>query len=146
MSGLFFDQDWFDERLKASGQTRGALAQAAGMSVDEVEMVFRDQRELGESEVVAFARILAAAPEEVASRSGAADFGPGGPPIESGNGGSGAGMSAGGLSGAAQRLDQGPRPELLMTREAVTGLHERMDRIERLLELVITKMDKLPGR
>jgi hypothetical protein len=28
--GIFFDQDWFDARLKAAGLTRGSMAQAAG--------------------------------------------------------------------------------------------------------------------
>ena len=54
--GLFFDQDWFDERLKAAGLSRAKMAQAAGMTADEVEMVFRDQRELEGFEVQAFAR------------------------------------------------------------------------------------------
>ena len=126
MAGLFFDQDWFDDRLKATGQSRGALAQAAGMSVDEVEMVFRDQRELAPPEVAAFARVLSAEPEEVANRSGAGDYGPG-----FGAGGPVAGPNA-----------NGPRQDLLLAREAVSGLHERMDRIERLLELVIAKLDK----
>lgn len=126
MAGLFFDQDWFDDRLKATGQSRGALAQAAGMSVDEVEMVFRDQRELAPPEVAAFARVLSAEPEEVANRSGAGDYGPG-----FGDNGAVAGPHA-----------NGPRQDLLLAREAVSGLHERMDRIERLLELVIAKLDK----
>ncbi len=29
-----------------------------------------------------------------------------------------------------------------MTREVIAGIHERMDRLERLLEVVITKLDK----
>lgn len=126
MAGLFFDQDWFDDRLKATGQSRGALAQAAGMSVDEVEMVFRDQRELAPPEVAAFARVLSAEPEEVANRSGAGDYGPG-------FGDTGLGPGPAGVA---------PRQDLLLAREAVAGLHERMDRIERLLELVIAKLDR----
>src|SRR5689334_25345182 len=74
--GIFFDQDWFDARLKAVGLTRNAIAQAAGMTIDEVEMVFRDQRELEGREVSAIARILRVDPSEVASRSGSADIGP----------------------------------------------------------------------
>lgn len=126
MAGLFFDQDWFDDRLKATGQSRGALAQAAGMSVDEVEMVFRDQRELAPPEVAAFARVLSAEPEEVANRSGAGDYGPG-------FGDTGLGPGPAGVA---------PRQDLLLAREAVAGLHERIDRIERLLELVIAKLDR----
>lgn len=125
MAGLFFDQDWFEDRLQAVGQSRGALAQAAGMSVDEVEMVFRDQRELAPPEVAAFARVLSAAPEEVANRSGAGDYGPG---FDTLNERPGAGVA--------------PNQEMVMAREIVSGLHERMDRIERLLELLIAKADK----
>lgn len=131
MAGLFFDQDWFDERLRATGQSRGTLAQAAGMSVDEVEMVFRDQRELAPPEVAAFARVLSAEPSEVADRSGAGDYGPGYDPV-----GASPGISAGPPGRAA------PREDLVLAREIVTGLHERMDRIERLLELLIAKVDK----
>ncbi len=133
MAGLFFDQDWFDDRLKATGQSRGALAHAAGMSVDEVEMVFRDQRELAPPEVAAFAKVLSAEPSEVANRSGAGDYGP--DFAAGGDGGGFAGMGIG-------RAHEGPRQDLLLAREAVSGLHERMDRIERLLELVIAKLDK----
>ncbi len=75
--GLFFDQDWFDDRLKAAGLTRVSIAQAAGMSIDEVEMVFRDQRELEGPEVHAIARILGTDAREVANRSGVANPGPG---------------------------------------------------------------------
>ncbi len=73
--GIFFDQDWFDDRLAAAGLTRAAMAQAAGMTIDEVEMVFSDRRELEGPEVRAIARMLSADPSEVAMRSGAADRG-----------------------------------------------------------------------
>ena len=65
--GIFFDQDWFDDRLKAAGLTHAAMAQATGMTIDEVDLVFRDQRELGSLEVHAIARILSADPREVAA-------------------------------------------------------------------------------
>ncbi len=73
--GLFFDQDWFDSRLQAAGLTRAALAQASGMTIDEIEQVYQDQRELEPAEVRAFARVLGREPREVANRSGAADPG-----------------------------------------------------------------------
>jgi transcriptional regulator with XRE-family HTH domain len=129
--GIFFDQDWFDDRLKASGLTRGSLALAAGMSVDEVDMVFRDQRELDKGEIWAFARVLSVDPVEVASRSGAAD------PSE----------SAGTISLGEQvrgSINAGSaRPEFVVTREVIAGIHERMDRLERMLEMVIAKLDKV---
>ncbi|MDZ4760993.1 MAG: helix-turn-helix transcriptional regulator [Alphaproteobacteria bacterium] len=124
--GIFFDQDWFDDRLKASGLTRSALAQAAGMTIDEIELVFRDQRELERAEVQAFARVLSADPGEVASRSGAADAGD-----------AWTDSPRGAVNGAAGQ------PDFVVTRDVIAGIHERMDRLERLLELVIVKIDKL---
>jgi len=120
--GLFFDHDWFDERLKAAGLTRASMAQAAGMTADEVEMVFRDQRELEGAEVHAIARVLRADPREVANRSGAAD-------IDDDDHGS-----------ARPRRAAGP--EFVVTREVIAGLHERMDRLERLIEMVIARLDR----
>ena len=124
--GLFFDQDWFDERLKAAGLTRVSMAQAAGMSVDEVEMVFNDRRELEGREVAAIARMLRADPREVANRSGAAD------PED-------VGESA---PRASARSDRFEEPQFVVTREVIGGLHERMDRLERLIEMVIAKLDR----
>jgi transcriptional regulator with XRE-family HTH domain len=129
--GLFFDQDWFEDRLKATGMTRSSLAQAAGMSMEEVDQVFRDQRELDEREVMAFARALSADPTEVATRSGAPDY------------------SVYARSSAPRREPGfsegfGPltRTEVLVSREALAGLHERMDRLERLIEMVAAKLDR----
>ena len=73
--GIFFDQDWFDDRLKAAGLTHAAMAQAAGMTIDEIDMVFRDQRELESREVHAIALVLSADPREVATRAGVPDPG-----------------------------------------------------------------------
>lgn len=120
--GLFFDQDWFDDRLKASGLTRATLAHAAGMTVDEIEMAFRDQRELEQREVRAIARALRADPDEVANRSGAS-------PVGSPGDSQGRGFGE-------------PEPGFVVTREVIAGLHERLDRLERLVELVIAKLDK----
>jgi Helix-turn-helix domain len=123
--GLFFDQDWFDDKLKAAGLTRAAMAQAAGMTIDEIEMVFSDRREFEGPEVQAIARMLHADPREVASRSGAAD----------------AGMVAATSSGAPIRAAS-PGGEFVVTREVIAGLHERFDRLERMLELVLSKLDR----
>lgn len=123
--GIFFDQDWFDARLKAAGLTRAAMARAAGMTVDEIEMVFRDQRELDQVEMQAIARMLSADPREVASRSGAAD----------------PGESSMGISMKAPIRAAAPG-EFQVTREVIAGIHERLDRLERLLEVVISKLDR----
>ncbi len=124
--GIFFDQDWFDDRLKAAGLTHAAMAQATGMTIDEVDLVFRDQRELGSLEVHAIARILSADPREVAERAGVAD--PGAAPKLTARSEMGGGLQA---------------PEFVVTREVIAGIHERMDRLERLLEVVIQKVDRL---
>lgn len=128
--GLFFDQDWFDERLKAAGLSRAKMAQAAGMTADEVEMVFRDQRELEGFEVQAIARVLRADPREVASRSGATEFG-----LEQ----AGQAIHPSDMLRAPRRSEE---PEFVVTREVIGGLHERIDRLERLLEMVIAKLDR----
>src|SRR5262245_34010522 len=125
MMGIFFDQDWFDARLKAAGLTRAAMARAAGMTVDEIEMVFRDQRELDQVEMQAIARVLSADPREVASRSGAAD----------------PGESSIGISMKAP-IRAAASGEFQVTREVIAGIHERLDRLERLLEVVISKLDR----
>jgi hypothetical protein len=126
--GLFFDQDWFDERLQAAGLTRVSLAQAAGMSVDEVEMVFRDQRELEGPEVHAIARMLGTDPREVANRSGVANPGPADA------------MPA--ARSSLRSMSMSAEPEFVVTREVIQGIHERLDRLERLLELVVQKIDR----
>ena len=125
--GIFFDQDWFDARLKATGLTRASMAHAANMTIDEVEMVFRDQRELEGREVNAIARILRVDPQEVATRSGAAETG----------------------ANAYDRSEMNTpvRPilaggEFQVTREVIAGIHERLDRLERMIELVLTKLDR----
>jgi len=96
------------------------------MTIDEVEMVFADRRELEGPEVRAIARILSADPAEVASRSGAADPGElAAAPV----------MRSPGREAAGQ-------PGFVVTREVIAGIHERMDRLERLIELVIQKLDR----
>jgi transcriptional regulator with XRE-family HTH domain len=134
--GLFFDQDWFDERLKAQGLSRSAIAQAAGMTIDEVEMVFRDQRELEGREVSAIARILRVDPSEVATRSGSADIGPDRMDRMDSFDDMAPANPRGGRSAAPG--DGG----FQVTREVIAGLHERMDRLESMLEMVLSKLDR----
>lgn len=128
--GIFFDQDWFDARLKAAGLTRGAIAQAAGMTIDEVEMVFSDRRELGSGEVHAIARVLAVDPCEIASRSGLADPGEQAPTLRFDT------------PRFERSSGQGAAPGYQITREVIAGIHERLDRLERMLEMVIQKLDR----
>jgi hypothetical protein len=125
--GIFFDQDWFDDRLKAAGLTRASLAQAAGMTIDEVEMVFADRRELEGSEVHAIARMLATDAQEVAMRSGAADPGM---------------LASTPVMRASPRNEPSAPAGVVVTREVIAGLHERMDRLERMIEMVLHKLDR----
>lgn len=125
--GIFFDQDWFDDRLQSAGLTRASLAQAAGMTIDEVEMVFADRRELEGFEVQAIARMLHADPGEVATRSGAADPGM---------------LAATPVVRAAPRNEMSAPAGFVVTREVIAGIHERMDRLERMIEMVLNKLDR----
>jgi hypothetical protein len=130
--GIFFDHDWFDDRLKAAGLTRASIAQAAGMTIDEVEMVFSDRRELEGGEVSAIARILAVSPGEVATRAGSADLGPGAMP----------GMASTRIDDMVPRRNVAAPGEFQVTREVIAGVHERLDRLERMIEMVLTKLDR----
>lgn len=67
---LFFDARWFDERLSERGLSRAVLAAAAGMSPADVDLVFKDQRELSAREVAVFAELLGETPATVADRAG----------------------------------------------------------------------------
>ena len=67
---LFFDAEWFDEKLAERGLSRGVLAAVAGLSEDDLALVFKDQRELSAGQVAAFAELLGEPPAEVASRAG----------------------------------------------------------------------------
>lgn len=69
---LFFDQEWFDRKLAARGQTRDHVATALRISRAEVEEVFKDQRELSPNEVTMLARLLGEPLVEIVSRAGIA--------------------------------------------------------------------------
>lgn len=74
---LFFDAPWFDARLAERSLTRAVLAAAAGMSEADLNLAFKDQRELSALEVAAFAELLGVPAEEVADRAGVATPVPG---------------------------------------------------------------------
>lgn len=67
---LFFDARWFDGKLAERGLSRDVLAAASGMSAAEVDLVFKDQRELSPREVAVFAELLGEPAAEVADRAG----------------------------------------------------------------------------
>ena len=121
---LFFDQDWFDDRLSSLGKSRDALALAAGMSPDEIDMVFDDRRQVSVAEIRDFASFLNVEPETVAFYCGVGDL-----ELET------AREQSASPGGAASSTD------IVMSREALAGLHERIDRLERLLEMVLTSLE-----
>jgi transcriptional regulator with XRE-family HTH domain len=67
---LFFDAEWFDEKLKQRGTTRQALADQLGITLGELGELWKDQRELKSHEVLAVARLLGSTPQEIADRAG----------------------------------------------------------------------------
>lgn len=69
---LFFDQEWFDRKLAARGQTRDHVATALRIGRAEVDEVFKDQRELSPNEVTMLARLLGEPLVEIVSRAGIA--------------------------------------------------------------------------
>jgi hypothetical protein len=79
---LFFDVDWFDERLVERGLSRTTLAAICGIAEAEVALVFKDQRELSPREVALFAELLGASPAEIADRAGVSTRAPAIDPVE----------------------------------------------------------------
>lgn len=120
---LFFDYDWFDDRLKALGLGRGALARNSGMTIDELDMLFDDRRQISVAEIHAFADTLSVNPQIVAKYCGVGDL-----DLETRI------QENNDIGGASQDTDG-------VSREMVMGLHERIDRLESLLEMVLTKLD-----
>ena len=55
---LFFDRQWFEEKLAERGLNPRIMAAAAGMSEAELALAFKDQRELSAEEVGIFADLL----------------------------------------------------------------------------------------
>jgi transcriptional regulator with XRE-family HTH domain len=67
---LFFDQAWFDAKLKERGATREDVARLLKLSGEQIAEMWKDQRELHAAEVSALARFLNTAVGEVAERAG----------------------------------------------------------------------------
>ncbi|MFM9865724.1 MAG: DNA-binding protein [Micropepsaceae bacterium] len=67
---LFFDQAWFDARLKELGATRDDIGRVLKLSAEQVAELWKDQRELRAADVGALAAYLKVAAAEVASRAG----------------------------------------------------------------------------
>ncbi len=67
---LFFDQAWFEGRLATLGLSRADLGRTLGLNTEEVNALFKDQRELSLAEVRLLANLLAVPSAEVANRAG----------------------------------------------------------------------------
>lgn len=67
---LFFDQEWFDLQLESRELTRDDVARSLRISRDEVDEIWKDQREISSNEVVMLARLLGAPAAEVVKRAG----------------------------------------------------------------------------
>lgn len=67
---LFFDQAWFDARLKELGASRDDVARVLKLSSDQVAELWKDQRELRAADVQTLASFLKVAVAEVANRAG----------------------------------------------------------------------------
>lgn len=67
---LFFDQAWFDAQLKARGATQDDVARLLKLTRDEVNEMWKDQRELKAAEVLALAKFLNVTAAELATRAG----------------------------------------------------------------------------
>lgn len=74
---LFFDAPWFDGKLEERGLSREVLAAVAGLTPDELVLVFKDQREVSAGQVAAFAELLGVTAAEVANRAGTSTPTPG---------------------------------------------------------------------
>ncbi len=67
---LFFDQAWFDAKLKSLGFDRSIIASALGLAPDQVDEVWKDQRELSAREVATLSTLLQVEAAEIATRAG----------------------------------------------------------------------------
>ena len=67
---LFFDADWFDERLARRGLSRAVLAASTGLGEADLTQVFKDQRTLSAGQVAIFAELLGETAAEVAAHAG----------------------------------------------------------------------------
>jgi transcriptional regulator with XRE-family HTH domain len=67
---LFFDSVWFDTRLEAAGLRRADVAAALGLSAEQIDELWKDQRELSAGNVRTLSALLGVPPAEIAERAG----------------------------------------------------------------------------
>ena len=70
LMALFFDSVWFDARLEAAGLRRADVAAALGLSAEQIDELWKDQRELSTGNVRTLSALLGVPPAEIAERAG----------------------------------------------------------------------------
>jgi uncharacterized protein YceH (UPF0502 family) len=79
---LFFDAAWFDQRLGERDLSRATLAAVCGVDVAEIDLLFKDQREMSPREVALFAELLGASVDEIAEHAGVSTRAPKPDPVQ----------------------------------------------------------------
>lgn len=69
---LFFDSTWFDSRLAAMGLAHADVANALGLSREQLDEMWKDQRELSVKDVRLLAALLGTDVKEISERAGIA--------------------------------------------------------------------------
>jgi transcriptional regulator with XRE-family HTH domain len=69
---LFFDSKWFDSRLSAMGLSHAAVANALGLTQEELSEMWKDQRELSVRDVRLLSALLGTDVKEISERAGIA--------------------------------------------------------------------------
>ena len=67
---LFFDQGWFDAQLARVGATRADVARLLTLGDEQVEELWKDQRELSARDVALLAQLLGVPARIIAERAG----------------------------------------------------------------------------
>ena len=67
---LFFDSDWFDQRLATLGLARPQIAAALGLNAEQIAELWKDQRELSANDVRALSALLRVPAAEIVMRAG----------------------------------------------------------------------------
>ena len=113
---LFFDQEWFDARMRERGLNRPALAAILGISTCDLDAIWKDQREISAREVTILSEMLGVTSAEIASHGGVSTPIPG---------------TAGDPSVVLMRLDL---------------MESRLQRLERSVAELIAGIKPLPDR
>jgi hypothetical protein len=67
---LFFDTDWFNARLQEFGLKPADISAALGLTPEQVDDMWKDQRELSAADVRALSKLLQVSAAEIATHAG----------------------------------------------------------------------------